>query len=155
MGAGNRLTKTHLTAICLLLFIASINSYLYCMAKYPCNINYMNVWYTTSISFLTITTFLFLKTGTESFLQDSLINGGIILLCLLWIDVILTRLHFIQHPYYNLFIFLLGSGFAIFVLLFELLKDFSILKWIVLIICALLFCYLLVVVASHSILSQR
>jgi len=104
------------------LFIASEVNFLYETATVKVWAWVARDWHIANIAFAVIGMWIIEKQRVSTKLQESFLNGTKLLLCFVFLDILLTNAGLVKNPYYNLFVFMTGSGLAILFYLTETIK---------------------------------
>lgn len=107
----------------------------------------LKLWNYYSLLFIISGIWFMEARGVNTFLQESILNGGKLLILLCFINIILTQHCIITNPYTNLRIFMAGGGLALIALLYELIKIKS-KKWARLLATLLFFCLVFAVCST-------
>lgn len=146
---ADRMRKTIYSAALIILFIFSYGLYLYADALSSLPRYQLKLWNYYSLAFIIFGIWIIEAKKVDTFLQESILNGGKLIVLLCFLNVILTQHRIIKDPYTNLRIFVSGSALAISVLLYELINKHS-KKWAIVTIASLaISLFLLLVFVGH------
>lgn len=122
---------------------------------YTCDLRQLKLWNYYSLGFIIFSIWVLERMGIETFLEESILNGSKILVLITFVIIIINNHGLTPKPYDNIFIFMLGSGFAMTVLLIELIKTYG-KKWIIMgAVLLVAYVCLLLDVAEYLILKQQ
>src|SRR6478609_903873 len=117
--------KVAISAALVLIFIISYCLYLYVIATYRMHDSTGRLWNYYSLGFLIFGIWIMEAKRVDTILQESILRGGKLLVLLCFLNIILTQHLIIKDPYTNLKIFMAGSGLALSILLFEIIKLYN------------------------------